>query len=246
MSKFACTASTSSLSSSASMRRMSFAASSSSTGTRAFGSQASSADWISMPASVERRAHVGELRRLGQDLEDAVLLGDVLGAGLDRGHEVVLGVPLAVDDDQAALVEEVGDGAGLAEAAAVLAEQVADVGAGAVAVLGHRLDEQRDAAGRVGLVHDVLDRGGVGARAGPLRDRALDVVLGHRRVLGLLDGELQRRVALELAPAVARGGRDRPRELREELAAPRVDDRLLVLDRRPLGVAGHLARLAGA
>ena len=134
------------------MRRMSFAASSSSTGTRAFGSQASSADWISTPPLDQRRADVGELRGLGQHLEDPVLLGDVLGARLDRRHEVVLGVALAVDDDEAAFVEEVGDRPGLAEDGAVLAEQVADVGAGAVAVLGHGLDQQRDAAGRVGLV----------------------------------------------------------------------------------------------
>ena len=129
-----------------------------------------------------------------------LLGGDVLRAGLDRGHEVVLGVALGVDEDQAALVEEVGDRAGRAEAAAVLGQQVAHVGAGAVAVLGHRLDEQGDAAGAVALVHDVLDRRRVGARAGALGDRPLDVVLGHRGVARLLDGELQRRVALELAP----------------------------------------------
>ena len=221
------------------MSRMSLAASSSATGTRDVGSQAISEDCELHPGLLERRAHRGEVGRLGDDLEDVLLDGDVLGAGLDRRHEVVLGVALGVDDDQPALVEQVGDGARLAEAAAVLGQQVAHVGAGAVAVLGHRLDEQRDAAGAVALVHDVLDRGRVAARAGALGDRALDVVLGHRGVARLLDGQLQRRVALELAPAVARGGGDRAGELGEVLAAAGVDDRLLVLDRRPLGMAGH-------
>ena len=40
-------------------------------------------------------------------------------------------------------------------------------------------------------------------------------------------------------PPSLRGDRDRARELREELAAAGVDDRLLVLDPRPFGVPGH-------
>ena len=69
---------------------------------------------------------------------------------------------------------------------------MADLGAGAVAVVGQRLDEHRDAAGAVALVDDGLERVGVGALAGALGDRALDVVLGHRGVLGLLDGQPER------------------------------------------------------
>src|SRR3954468_3895661 len=98
-SKFACTASTSSLSSRLSIRRSSLAAVSSSTGTRTLGRWTTSAFWIWIPAS---------------------------------------------------------SSAPRPEGAVALGEQVADVGAGAVAVVGHRLDEQRDAAGAVALVHDVL------------------------------------------------------------------------------------------
>ena len=47
-----------------------------------------------------------------------VVVGDVLGAGLDRGHQVVLGVALGVDDDDALLLEQLGDRARLAEVAA--------------------------------------------------------------------------------------------------------------------------------
>jgi hypothetical protein len=120
-----------------------------------------------------------------------------------------------------------------------LGEQVTDVRAGAVAVVGGRLHEQRDAARAVALVEDGLQRLGIGALAGALGDGALDVVLGHRGVLGLLDGEPERRVALRVASALLGGHRDGARELGEELAAACVDDRLLVLDPRPLGMTCH-------
>ena len=121
----------------------------------------------------------------------------------------------------------------------MLGEEVADLRARAVAVVGRRRDEQRDAARAVALVEDGLQRLGVGALAGALGDRALDVVLGHRGVLGLLDGEPERRVGVGVPAPVLGGHRDGARELREELAAARVDDRLLVLDPRPLGMTGH-------
>ena len=121
----------------------------------------------------------------------------------------------------------------------MLGEGVAHVGAGAVAVLGHRLDEQRHAARAVALVEHRLDRVGLAALAGALGDRAFDVVLRHRRFLGLADRQLERGIADRVAAAVARRDHDRARELGELLAAARVDDRLLVLDARPLGVPGH-------
>ena len=79
----------------------------------------------------------------------------------------------------------------------------------------------------------------VGPGPGPLGDRALDVVLGHRGVLRLLDRKRQGGVAVGVAAALLGRDRDRPGELREELAAAGVDDRLLVLDPCPLGMTGH-------
>jgi hypothetical protein len=121
----------------------------------------------------------------------------------------------------------------------VLGEQVADLRARAIAVVGGGRDQQRDAARAVALVEDGLQRVGVSSLARPLGDGALDVVLGHRGVLGLLDGEREGRVALGVPSPVLGGHRDGARELREELAAARVDDRLLVFDPRPLGMTGH-------
>src|SRR4051812_13879340 len=194
---------------------------------------------------LERGAHRREVAGLGEHLEDVVVDRDVERAGLDRGQQVVLRVARAVDDDHAALVEEVRDGAGFPQIAAVLGEHVTHLGARAVAVVGQRLDEQRDAARPIALVEDGLERVGVRALAGALRDRALDVVLGHGGVLGLLDGERERRVAVDVAAALLRGDRDRARQLREQLAAAGVDDRLLVLDPRPFRGTGHAADGSG-
>src|SRR3546814_16101892 len=58
--------------------------------------------------------------------------------------------------DEAEPVETVADAARGAEVAAILAERGADVGRGAVAVVGRCLDDQRDAAGAIALVADLL------------------------------------------------------------------------------------------
>jgi hypothetical protein len=99
--------------------------------------------------------------------------------------------------------------AGLAEAAAVAGKGVADLGAGAVAVVGQGLDQDRDAAGAVALVEDRFDRGAVGPGAGAAVDRALDVFLRHRGFFGLLDRRRQRRVVVGVPAAVAGGDDDR-------------------------------------
>ena len=117
------------------------------------------------------------------------------------------------------------------------------LGAGAVAVLGDRLDQQRHASRPVALVQDRLDLLGVDAFARPLRDRPLDVVLRHRGVSRLLNGERQRGVAVGVASAFAGGDRDRTGQLGELLAAAGVDHRLLVLDRVPLRMSGHRSRV---
>src|SRR5581483_6247698 len=145
----------------------------------------------------------------------------------------------AVDQDHAALLELPGDGARLAQAAAMAVEDVADLRAGAVAVVRQHLHHDRGAAGAVALVDDALDRSGIPALAGAAVDRALDVVLRHRRVAGLLDGQPECRIRVDVAPAVTRGDRDRAGQLREELAALGVGCSLLVLDRGPLRVTGH-------
>ena len=70
-----------------------------------------------------------------------------------------------VDGDDAAQLELPGDGAGLGEVAAAAREGVADVGDGAVAVVGDGLDDDGGAAGAVALVGDLLEvEGLVGCR----------------------------------------------------------------------------------
>ena len=122
--------------------------------------------------------------------------------------------------------------------AAGLGEDRADLGRRAVAVVGRRLDEDRDAARAVALVHDllVLD---VVAAAGRLLDRPLDVVGGHVDRTRLVDGEPQPVVGVRVAAARARRDGDLARDLGEHGAALRVVDALLALDRRPFGMSGH-------
>src|SRR5215210_3177769 len=98
---------------------------------------------------LERRADGAEIGRGGGDLEQVAVLADVLGAGVDRGHPVVLAVAVAVHQDHSPLLELPGDRSRLAEAAPVPLERVPDLGAGAVAVVGQRLDHDRGPDGAV-------------------------------------------------------------------------------------------------
>ena len=109
------------------------------------------------PGLLERGADGGQRRGLGRHLEQVAVLADVVGAGVDRRDQVVLVVALAIDDDDALLLELPGDRARLAEAPAGLVECVADLGAGAIAVVGERIDQDRGAAGAVALIDDPLD-----------------------------------------------------------------------------------------
>ena len=112
-----------------------------------------------------------------------------VGAGLESVlHDLVLVqvAVLVVDDDDALAVEAPGHAAGGAHVAVVLVEGVAHVGGGAVAVIGHGLDDDGDAAGAVALVGDGLVIVRVAA-AERLFDGALYIVVGHVRGLGLGD-----------------------------------------------------------
>ena len=177
---------------------------------------------------------------------DVLVLSHVLDAGVDRDHQVVLGRAVGVDHHDPLLLELPGHRPGFAEVPAGPGEDVADLRAGAVAVVGQCLHEDRHAARPVALVDDRLDRGGVGVRARPLCDRALDVLLRHPRVLRLLNRVCERRVAGWITAAVAPGDLDRAGELRELGATAGVGDGLLVLDLRPLGMTGHAASLGMA
>src|SRR5918998_5611413 len=190
-------------------------------------------------ALLERRAHGREVARRGDDLPYVLVANEVLRARIDRDDQFVLVVALDVDEHDALLLEVPGDRARLAKAPAAAREDVAHLGARAVAVVGERLHEHGDAAGCVALIHRGLPRRRVGVVARALGDRPLDVVLRHARVACLLDRGREGRVAGRIGPAVARGDLDCTRELREELPALGVRGALLVLDRGPFRVAGH-------
>ena len=121
----------------------------------------------------------------------------------------------ARDRDQAARLELPGDRAGAGQLAAGLGEHRADLGGGPVAIVGLRLDEDRDAARAVALVDDLLELLGVAA-AGRLVDRALDVVGGHVDRAGLLDGEPEPVVGVRVAAALPRRDADLAGDLGED------------------------------
>src|SRR5215467_2670499 len=82
---------------------------------------------------------------------------------------------------------------------------------------------------------------GAALQAGAALDGTVDVVVGYRTLLRLLDGVVEGRVAGRVTATGARGDLDVLDQLGEHLAALGVDDRLLVLGGRPFGVARHHA-----
>ena len=146
---------------------------------------------------------------------------------------------LLLDHDDALAGEEPGDRAGVGHGAAVAGDRGADLHRGPVAVVGEALDEQRDALRAVDLVHDRLVVDAAAVEATAALDRGVDVLVGHRLLLRLLDGVVERRVAGQVGAAHLGRDLDVLDQLGEQLAALGVDDRLLVLRGRPLGVARH-------
>src|SRR2546422_6059026 len=97
--------------------------------------------------------HPLERARGGVDGQQAGLDLDVLSAGVDRRELDGVGIlSLGVDLDDALLLEEPLDRAGLAELAAATREGRADLGHGPVPIVGRGLDHHGDAAWRVTLV----------------------------------------------------------------------------------------------
>ena len=146
-----------------------------------------------------------EVIRGGGDLEHIAVGGEVLRAAVQGVHHDGLLVQVAllvVDDDDALLVEAPADAAGGAQVPTVLVEEVADLGGGAVAVVGEGLHDDGHAAGTIALVDHLLE---VLSAAGPqgLVDGALDVVIGHIGGLGLGDNGGQAGVVGGIAAAAA-------------------------------------------
>ncbi len=128
------------------------------------------------------------------------LVDDVLGAGVERGeHELVLGRRLAATRTMPLRSNCQATAPGSPSSRRCFVKTAADLGAGAVAVVGQHLDEERHAAGRVALVGDLLVDDALELAGAPL-DRPLDRVERHRGVAGLLEHRAQRRVRVGSPP----------------------------------------------
>src|SRR5438132_8563733 len=121
-------------------------------------------------------------------------------------------------------------------------EQMPDFAGGAVLVVGEDLDDHRRPARTVRFVLGLLVRD---ARllTGAAANRALDVVGGHVVRLGVGDDRPQSRVHVGVAAAGPRRDSQLFDEARENLPTLGIRRALLVLDRMPLGMAGHVLEL---
>ena len=136
-----------------------------------------------VPARALQRLGNGvEILDLGQEARAFLACGDFFGferldflrAGLDGiAFGVAVGVGVGGFDD-AEVVEEEGDAAGLAEGAGL--EEVADFRRGAVAVVGQALDDDRHLVRGEAFVGDQLEVDLLVGLAGALLDGALDGV----------------------------------------------------------------------
>ncbi|GMA33860.1 hypothetical protein GCM10025876_00640 [Demequina litorisediminis] len=115
-------------------------------------------------------------------------------------------VPSLGNDHLALAGEEVSDRTGVGERAVVAGQRGADLHGGAVAVVGEALDQHGHAVGSVALVHDGFVLRATGLQARATLDGAVDVVVGDRRLLRLLDRVKQRGVSGGVS--TTRAGRD--------------------------------------
>jgi len=172
-------------------------------------------------------------------IEDVSRLPNVVRTRLERDlHDTVLVEVPPLDRDEAALLEHPPDRARGAEVAAILLDQAADVGDGAVPVIRQCVDQDRDAARAVSLVGHLVVRDAFEiARA--LLDGAVDVVGRHAVLARRQHRGPETRIGVDVAAAETRGNGDLLDQLGEQLAAPGILQSLLVLDRAPLRMTGH-------
>lgn len=148
---------------------------------------------------------------------------DVLGAGVEhRRQHVVLGQAVLLQRDDALAGEQVGHRPGVGHVAAVAGDGHPDLARRPIAVVGQAFDQDRDAVGPIALVHDRLVVGATGLLARAALAGPLDVVVGHRGLLRLLDGVIQGRVAGGVTAAGAGGDLDVLDQPGEFLAAARL------------------------
>src|SRR5690606_3640933 len=112
----------------------------------------------------------------------------------------------------------------------------------AVAIVGHALDQHRDAAWCIALVGQLLDIVRV-IGSGATRYRAIDGVARHVGSERLVDGGAQAGVVIRLGPAQARGDGQLANQLGEDLAFLRILTGFAMFDVRPLGMTSHKNRL---
>ena len=143
--------------------------------------------------------------------------------------------------DDAGAIEHEGDRPGFAEIAAGLGKVGADIGRGAVAVVGQRLDNDRDAARAVAFVTDLVVI--IALAAERLFDRALDVVLRHVFLPRRDHGCPQPRVHRGVGGSKLGGDRNFPGQLAEQFRLLGILPSLAVHDVLELGMAGHAESL---
>ena len=185
---------------------------------------------------LDRLGNGGEVGRLALDGETAVFRNDVLCAGLKRDfhHLVFVDSVGSRDHHLSEAVEEAARGALLCELGAVLLEDVANFGGGAVLVVGENRDHERHRA-LDALVLGGHHFGGLElSRA--LLDGALDVVVRHLRRLRLRDERAERGVVGRIPALRLHDDRDFLAEFREDFALLRVRRAFRALDCCPVAV----------
>ena len=107
-----------------------------------------------------------------------------------------------------------------------------DLGHGAIAIIGHGLNEQRDAARAIAFVRDLFI---VHAFffAGAAPDGAIDRFIRHVAGLGVGNRLAQTRVGIRVAAARARRDRQFLDEFGKEFPALGIERALLMLNRMP-------------
>jgi len=179
-----------------------------------------------VPASgFERFGDVIEILDLGDEARAFVAFGNFLGferldflsSGFDR---IAFGVAVRISVrafNHAEMVEEKGDAARIAERASL--ENAADVGSGAVAVVGEAFDHERDFVGREAFVGDEFVVNFFVGETSTLFDGAFDGVSGHGTLARFLDGGGKACVQVGIGAAHFGGDHDFTDEFNDDLTA---------------------------
>ena len=150
---------------------------------------------VLQPGFLQCVANGREIPGCGHDLEALAEVINFFSTGIQDGHQdVILSIAFLRQLNDTLTVEHIGDGTCVRHVSAVLVHRGTHIRRGTVTVIGQALDEDRYPAVAITFICNGLPVRATGFLTRTALAGSLDIVIGNRRLFGLFNHVIQRRI----------------------------------------------------